>query len=129
MADIDLSAITDAFAAHSLRVMDGPCSDLLESLARAIATNLSDRNAGFSRANFLKHCGIDGFPPRFPLAYRFRDLRTPEQWLLTDEFKGLRILDPDGWRGRNGRDWEDKISHDEFQSRLARCTVEHPRES
>jgi hypothetical protein len=46
-------------------------------------------------------------------------LKTPDDWCRT---QGVQVLDPDGWRGRNGRPWEDPISLAEFQERLVTCT-------
>jgi hypothetical protein len=48
--------------------------------------------------------------------------RTPEEWCAR---LGWRILDPDGWRGRQGRPWADPISRDEFERRAAESTGEH----
>lgn len=49
------------------------------------------------------------------------DLRTPENWC---ELLDARILDPDGWRGPDGRDWNDPIDRKEFDRRYKRCTVD-----
>ncbi|MFC5268438.1 hypothetical protein ACFPJ1_40570 [Kribbella qitaiheensis] len=46
-------------------------------------------------------------------------LKTAEEWC---QIEGVQILDADGWRGRDGRDWTDPISLAEFQERLATCT-------
>jgi hypothetical protein len=37
----------------------------------------------------------------------------------------MRVVDPDGWRGVNGRPWEDRITADEFRERAALSTVTH----
>lgn len=47
------------------------------------------------------------------------ELKTPEEWC---RIEGVQILDADGWRGRDGRDWNDPISLAEFQERLVICT-------
>lgn len=49
-------------------------------------------------------------------------LKTPEEWC---QIEGVQILDADGWRGRDGRDWNDPISLAEFQERLVICTMRH----
>jgi hypothetical protein len=41
-------------------------------------------------------------------------LRTPEEW---SRLLGWRVLDPDGWRGRDGRPWGDSIDQAEFERR------------
>lgn len=46
-------------------------------------------------------------------------LKTPEEWC---RIEGVQILDADGWRGRDGRDWNDPISLVEFKERLVVCT-------
>ena len=48
-------------------------------------------------------------------------LRTPTDWCMT---LGVRILDPDGWRGAGGRPWKDPITEDEFRDRLRVCTID-----
>lgn len=35
----------------------------------------------------------------------------------------IKIIDPDGWRGKNGRPLEDKISLTEFMQRIYQCTI------
>ena len=47
------------------------------------------------------------------------ELKTPDEW---SKLEGVEILDPDGWRGRNGRPWTDPITLAEFQERLIVCT-------
>ena len=46
--------------------------------------------------------------------------RTPEEWCRR---KGFQILDPDGWRGANGRMWDDPITEREFDERASKSTV------
>lgn len=48
-------------------------------------------------------------------------LFTPDEWC---RITGTRILDPDGWRGRNGRPWDEPITLTEFRERAGRCTQE-----
>lgn len=49
-------------------------------------------------------------------------LRTPDEWLAL-KHPGLKVMDPDGWRGVNGRPWTDRISEAEFGQRLPYCSV------
>jgi hypothetical protein len=49
------------------------------------------------------------------------ELRTPDEW--GREF-GVRVVDPDGWRGKDGRDWNDSISREEYERRMVLSTVE-----
>lgn len=49
------------------------------------------------------------------------ELLTPDQWCAK---YGIRIHDPDGWRGRNGRPFTDRITLAEFQHRATRCTAD-----
>ncbi len=51
-------------------------------------------------------------------------LKTPEQWLQEDEFSHIKILDPDGWRGKGAPAWDAPIDRNEFQQRLVKCTVD-----
>jgi hypothetical protein len=51
-------------------------------------------------------------------------LKTPEQWQAA--MPEVEILDPDGWRGANGRPWTDRISRREYLERRAQCTVTGP---
>ncbi|WKW85523.1 hypothetical protein SEA_REYNAULD_71 [Rhodococcus phage Reynauld] len=46
-------------------------------------------------------------------------LKTPEQWC---ELLGKKIIDPDGWRGADGRPWTDPVDYAEFQRRANRST-------
>lgn len=48
------------------------------------------------------------------------ELRRPDTWAASC---GITILDPDGWRGRNGRPWEDAISWLEFRHRAIQSTL------
>ena len=45
---------------------------------------------------------------------------TPDEWSAV---LGVRVVDPDGWRGHNGRDWTDPISLREFVKRCWPSTV------
>jgi hypothetical protein len=51
-------------------------------------------------------------------------LKTPSEWQC--EIPDVRIMDPDGWRGSDGRPWTDPISREEYLSRRDRCTVSGP---
>lgn len=54
-----------------------------------------------------------------PNAETSADLRSPAEWC---HIEGVQILDADGWRGRDGRDFTDPISLAEFRERLVVCT-------
>ena len=54
------------------------------------------------------------------------ELKTPEEWLEAPEFKGVVIMDPDGWRMDDAPKWDDPITIEDFRSRLMRCTVMIP---
>lgn len=56
-------------------------------------------------------------------ASRVAELKTPEDWLQTPEFKGTIVMDPDGWRKEGSPKWEEPITIEEFRSRLLECTV------
>lgn len=46
--------------------------------------------------------------------------RTPEEW---QEITGIRVMDPDGWRGEFDPSWNQPISKAEFIQRASRSTV------
>lgn len=48
------------------------------------------------------------------------DLKTPDEWC---KLLGYEVMDPDGWRGSNGRPWTDPISQAEFEARIVTCTL------
>jgi hypothetical protein len=48
------------------------------------------------------------------------DLKTPDEWC---KLLGYEVMDPDGWRGSNGRPWMDPISQAEFEARIVTCTL------
>lgn len=50
------------------------------------------------------------------------ELHTPQEWLRTDEFVDVTVMDCDGW---TDEEWSARtpISRDEFEARLAQCTV------
>lgn len=55
------------------------------------------------------------------------DLRTPDEWLKTPEFKGIVVLDPDGWDRRGfQRSWPEPIDHATFTGRLVKSTCTWP---
>jgi len=47
--------------------------------------------------------------------------KTPARWCA---HYGVRIIDPDGWRGRDPRPLDQPVALAEFYRRFARCTVE-----
>lgn len=47
------------------------------------------------------------------------ELKTPTEWC---RLEGVEILDADGWRGPDSRDFTDPITRSEFRARLATCT-------
>jgi len=49
-------------------------------------------------------------------------LRTPTEW-MDIKHPDLVIYDPDGWRGPNGRSFDDPISEAEFDRRYPMCTI------
>lgn len=49
------------------------------------------------------------------------DLKTPDEW---QEITGITILDADGWGGKDGRPWTDKIGYVEWNKRMSRSTVQ-----
>ncbi len=44
--------------------------------------------------------------------------KTAYEWLQTEEFAGIQILDDDGWRNADGVKLEDRISYKDFCYRL-----------
>ena len=48
------------------------------------------------------------------------ELKAPALWAHE---KGIYILDWDGWREPNGRSVTDEITEEEFERRVAICTV------
>lgn len=47
-------------------------------------------------------------------------LRTPEEW---SEIFNVIILDPDGWRGSQYKDWNEPLTREEFSERLWVSTI------
>lgn len=47
-------------------------------------------------------------------------LKSAHEWC---DVSGIEILDPDGWRGKNGRPMTDLIDRDEFNRRMVVSTV------
>ncbi|PBC38518.1 hypothetical protein CJ179_38635 [Rhodococcus sp. ACS1] len=47
-------------------------------------------------------------------------LRTPTEWSYR---LGITILDPDGWRGKDGRNYLDPIDEDEYFRRMSVSTT------
>ncbi len=52
------------------------------------------------------------------------DLKKPVEWQV--EF-GLVIVDADGWRGKDGKSFDEPISREEFQKRMMISTVKRSR--
>jgi hypothetical protein len=46
-------------------------------------------------------------------------LKTPLEWLETPRFKGIVIMDADGWRDMT---WDNAIDEKDFENRLIQCT-------
>lgn len=54
-------------------------------------------------------------------------LRTPDEWLLTENWKGITVLDPDGWDRKNfSVSWSTPITEQEFSDRIAQSTCQFP---
>lgn len=49
--------------------------------------------------------------------------KTAYEWLKTDEFLKVWILDPDGWRQDDGVTLDHKISYKDFCNRLNMSTI------
>ena len=56
----------------------------------------------------------DAAQTRKPVKHR------PATW---ERLTGIRIIDPDGWRGPNGEKWETPITKEEWNRRMAVSTV------
>lgn len=54
--------------------------------------------------------------------------KTAYEWLQTDEFLGIEIIDDDGWRNEDGVKMEDRISYKDFCSRLSISTCSFPQD-
>lgn len=52
--------------------------------------------------------------------------KTAAEWLATEEFKGIQIIDEDGWRQPDGVKLEDKINYADFCHRLSMSTRRYP---
>lgn len=50
----------------------------------------------------------------------YLDLRTPEEW---GKVKGIRVIDPDGWRGEHGLSWETPITEEDYDNRAAVSSI------
>jgi hypothetical protein len=54
--------------------------------------------------------------------------KSPDAWLQEPEFKGMFIMDPDGWdRSNYAASWAEEITRDEFLSRAACSTTMWPK--
>jgi len=55
-----------------------------------------------------------------------QEKKTPDQWLATDEFAHIFVMDPDGWN-RSAPDgpegWNTALTHEDFERRLMLCTI------
>ena len=56
------------------------------------------------------------------------ELKTPEQWLKEPMFKGVEVLDPDGWdrKGDFESDWNKPINEAEMWQKLFVSTCSWP---
>ena len=46
-------------------------------------------------------------------------LRTPDQWLAEPQYRGIVVVDPDGWDRKNfEQSWSEPISEAEFSARM-----------
>jgi len=59
--------------------------------------------------------------------YGGKDMKkTPDEWLQTDEFKHITILDPDGWN-RQAEDWDKEwntpLTKEEFTNKMMMSTI------
>lgn len=53
--------------------------------------------------------------------------KTPAEWLATDPYIGVRVLDPDGWdRSNLAQSWAEPITRLEFDNRLSVSTAQYP---
>lgn len=56
------------------------------------------------------------------------ELKTPAEWLETEDYAGIVITNPEGWGPPGGsafwEEWATPITDDEFFSRLCKSTVE-----
>lgn len=56
------------------------------------------------------------------------DLRSADDWLKEPEWKGIVVLDPDGWDRRNFKvSWAELITREEFENRVCHSTCIWPR--
>lgn len=50
--------------------------------------------------------------------------RTPDEWLQTEPFRDIIVLDPDGWDRKNfAADWARPLTEREFAEKVAMSTV------
>lgn len=57
------------------------------------------------------------------------ELKTPDEWLVTPEFKGLLIKSPDGWAKEYGsweKNWQKPITKKEMWARLFKSKTINP---
>ena len=55
-------------------------------------------------------------------------IRSAEMWLKHPDFKGIQVLDPDGWdrHGDFSKSWSEPITRYEFEVRLGLSTCAYP---
>jgi hypothetical protein len=69
-----------------------------------------------------EHGLLDNQPADMSVYYK-----TADQWLNTDPYKGITILDPDGWDRKNlDSSWAEPITQQEFNFRLSISTASYP---
>jgi hypothetical protein len=55
---------------------------------------------------------------------------TPDEWLLKPAYRGMVIMDPDGWDRKNFEaSWAEPITEDEFAKRMLMSTCLWPKRS
>jgi hypothetical protein len=53
--------------------------------------------------------------------------KTPNEWLATDLFRGVVVMDPDGWDRKNyDVSWAEPITEIEMHMRLGQSTCMYP---
>lgn len=71
-----------------------------------------------------EHGLLDNQPADMSVYYK-----TANQWLNTDPYKGITVLDPDGWDRKNlDASWAEPITQEEFNFRLSISTASYPKD-
>ena len=53
--------------------------------------------------------------------------KTPDEWLKTEYFAGIQVLDPDGWDRKNfTEDWVRPLTLQEMNDKVVRSTLQSP---